>query len=323
MQAPTYIYFFNYDATENDLCKLESKYLFGKEEKNKLLFSPVNAEPSCSAFIKHRLEILLSSNDYSGLIDLIQKEKLSQEGFKVEYMVADGDFTAYPERLSKLKDIGYSIDGMPDYYHPTLTYGICYHAGIWYFGNLVKNNFDWLKHKQKPHSYNISIGITLAKALVNIAAKSNKESRILDACCGVGTILLEACFSGNSIEGCDINWKVCAAAKKNLAHFNYSAEVFHSDIKDITAHYEAAIIDLPYNLFSNSSDADMVHIIESTAALTDRLVIISTSDISTIISQAGFSISDYCSVSKKGKGTFARKVWVCDRLVGPGDSQEI
>lgn len=313
MQAPTYIYFYNYDATENDLCKLESRYLFEKEEKDKLLFSSIKAEPSWSAFIKNRLEIRLSSHDYITLIDQIKEENISQEGFKVEYMVANGDATAYPERLSKLKDVGYSINGMPDYYHPTITYGICYHAGIWYFGNLVKNNFEWLKHKQKPHSYSISIGISLAKALVNIAGKSNKESRILDACCGVGTILLEACFAGKRIEGCDINWKVCNAARKNLAHFNYEAEVFHSDIKDITTQYEAAIIDLPYNLFSTSSDAEMVHIIESTAALTDRLVIISTSDIGAIIEQAGFILTDYCRVSKKGKATFARKVWVCQK----------
>ena len=157
-----------------------------------------------------------------------------------------------------------------------------------------------------------SISINIAKALVNIAAKANKEHKLLDACCGVGTVMLEACFSGNNIEGCDINWKICKDARENLAHFNYTANVYRSDIKDINKTYDAAILDLPYNLLSCASDDDILHIIESATAIADRLVIVSTSDISSIINSTGFSISDYCSVSKKGKTSFARKIWVCE-----------
>jgi len=310
-----YIYSFNYDATESALCKLESKYLFDREEKDKLLFSDRVIDPSSSAFIKRRLEISSSSDDYLALIEAIKTEGISKEGFKVEYLVFDGDTTEYADRLSKLKDIGYSIDGYPDYYHPTITYGLGYYEGIWYFGTLMKNNFDWLQHKKKPHSYSISISINIAKALVNIAGSANKENKLLDACCGVGTIMLEACFAGMNIEGCDINWKVCKAARINLEHFNYSANVYRSDVKALSTHYDAAIIDLPYNLFSSASDSDISDIIGSTALLSDRLVIISTSDISAIINATGYTVIDYCSMSKKGKTTFARKIWVCERNI--------
>jgi tRNA G10 N-methylase Trm11 len=287
--------------------------MFNKEEKKKLLFSDVKAEPSSSAFIKKRLDIISFSEDYSALINEIKKESIRIEGFKVEYLVFDGDTTEYAERLDKLKDIGYSIEGNPDYYSPTITYALCYFEGIWYFGVLIKNNFDWHKHKQKPRSYSNSISISIAKALVNIAAKANKEEKLLDACCGVGTIMLEACFAGNNIEGCDINWKLCNDARENLSHFNYTANVYVSDIKDIRKRYAAAIIDLPYNLLSCATDNDILHIIESTAEITDRLVIVSTSDITDLISNTGFRISDYCSVSKRGKTSFARKIWVCEK----------
>lgn len=315
MQRGKYIYAFSYDATESELCKLESRYLFKQEETNKLLFSDLEIEPSISSFIKKRLDIMAFSEDYSSLITEIGNQKIKMEGFKVEYLVFDGDTTQYEERLSKLKDIGYSIDGYPDYYKPTISYGLGYYAGVWYFGTLVKNNFDWLKHKQKPHSYSISISINIAKALVNIASKANKSTTILDACCGVGTIMLEACFAGMNSEGCDINWKVCKAARQNLAYFNYTANVYCSDVKDISTRYDAAIIDLPYNLFSTATDTDITDIIASTATITDRLIIVSTSDIADLIKASGFILTDYCSVSKKGKTTFARKIWVCERNV--------
>lgn len=313
MHIPKHIYSFNYHQTESELCKLESKYLFRQEEADKVLLTDVTARPSSSAFIKSRLDVITSSTDYAGLIREVEAANIKMEGFKVEYIVFDGDETGYEDRLDKLRDIGYRIEGFPDYYAPTTVYALCCYQGIWCFGELVKNGFDWHKHKQKPRSYSNSISNTIAKALVNIAAQADPQSRLLDACCGVGTIMLEACFAGNTIEGCDINYKLCNNARENLSHFDYAATVHTSDVNDIESRYDTAIIDLPYNLLSIATEEDVNHIIQSTAKLTDRLVIVSTSDISEVIQAAGFGITDYCSVSKRGKKTFSRKIWVCEK----------
>ena len=56
-----FLYTFNYDYHLDALCKLESRQIFDKEEKDKLLFSPFKIDPSISAFIKTRLEIIASS----------------------------------------------------------------------------------------------------------------------------------------------------------------------------------------------------------------------------------------------------------------------
>ncbi|MCW3807109.1 TRM11 family SAM-dependent methyltransferase [Plebeiibacterium marinum] len=296
-----------------ELCKLEARHVFNREEKNKLLFSDIKVEPSHSAFIKKRLDISLCSPSYDGLIEDIKEQQICMEGFKVEYLVLDGDTTSYEERLSKLRDIGYSIDGTPDYYNPAITYGLSYYNGEWYFGVLNKNNLDWNKHKNKPCSFSNSLNINLAKALVNISSKGNSGKKLIDACCGVGTVMLEACFAGYSIEGCDINWKSCVHTRKNLAFYSYKAEVYRSDIKDITASYDAAIVDLPYNLYSYSNDEITANIICSTARIAQRVVVVSTSDIKDIIHKAGLKISDFCTLEKEGKSKFERKIWVCEK----------
>ncbi len=312
MQAK-HLYLFNYNTNENDLCKFESKFVFEQEEKNKLLFSNKKIEPSCSAFIKKRVDILAFSEDYSVLIDDIKKKNITIEAFKVEYLVLDGDQTEYNNRLKILKDIGFSIEGDPDYYHPIKTFAICKYNNTWYFGELIKNSFNWHKHKSKPCSYSNSISVSIAKVLANVASKADKTVKLLDACCGVGTILLEACFAGYNIEGCDINPKVCAHARKNLAHFNYSTSVYYSDVANIQNYYDAAIIDLPYNLFSHTNDQLLEHIIISAAKIAERIIIVSTSDISKLITKAQLQILDYCSVNKIGKGNFNRKIWVCKK----------
>lgn len=308
-----YIYSFNYNDHHTELCKLESRQLFEKEEKNKLLFSNIKIDPSISSFIKNRFEIILSSENYSELIKKIKKENIHVEEFKVEYLVLDGDDIQYKERLQKLRDIGFSIEGNPNYQKPTITYAICNYQDVWYFGMLIKKNMDWLKHKQKPCSFNNSIDMDIAKTLVSIASKGDKTNKLLDACCGVGTIMLEACFSGFEIEGCDINWKATKQARQNLTHYNYTANVYRSDVKDLDKKYDAAIIDLPYNLYAYSDDLIISNIIESTTKLTARIVIVSISDITKVIRNSGLSISDSCNVGKIGKSKFARRIWVCEK----------
>ncbi|MDW7692676.1 hypothetical protein R9C00_11925 [Flammeovirgaceae bacterium SG7u.111] len=313
MPNRNYIYSFKYDVHHTELCKLESRQLFDEEVKSKLLFSSTKVDPSISPFIKKRLEIMLSAKDYPELVDSVKNENIHMEGFKAEYLVLDGDATAYRERLRKLKDIGYSIEGEPDYYAPTITYSICHYENVWYFGVLTKNNIDWHKHKKKPCSFSNSISMNIAKALVSIASKGNKTSQLLDACCGVGTVMLEACFSGFSIEGCDINSKACEDTRENLAYYSYTANVNNLDIKDLDKEYDVAIIDLPYNLFAYSNDTITSNIIASTAKLSPRVVIVSISDIEPIIKKSGLKVADFCAVEKRGNAKFTRNIWVCEK----------
>jgi tRNA G10 N-methylase Trm11 len=309
-----FLYSFNYDTNENDLIELESIYIFRTEIINKRLFTDVNIAPAHSVFIKNRLEIISFSCDYDSLIQEIKNAGICAEEFKVEYVIFDGDATKYASRLEKLRDVGYSIEGLHNYKNPSIIYGLCYLEGTWYFGELVKNNLEWHKHKQKPHSFSNSISVNIAKVLVNVAANSNTKSFLLDACCGVGTIMLEACFANKKIDGCDINRKTVNNARENLKHFNYSAEIYHSDVKDLKGKYDTAIIDLPYNLFTSASDSEIDQIISSTSNLTNRMVIVSTSDIEEVIHNTGFKVTNYCNVSKRGKTTFSRKIWVCERV---------
>ena len=315
MSTPSYIYSFNYDTHHSELCKLESRQLFNSEERNKLLFSDIKINPSISAFIKNRFEIILSTETYPELLKKIQEENICIHGFKAEYLLLHNDSTENFARRDKLKDVGYRIKGEPNFNTPSIIYSICNYNGIWYFGILKKHNIDWQKHKQKPHSFSSSLGMQVAKTLVSIASKGNKATTLLDTCCGVGTIMLEASISGFNIEGCDINWKACKHTRQNLAHYGYTAEVHCSDIIKLNRKYDTSIIDLPYNISSYSDDVITSNIIEASAKLTQRLVIVSISDIRTIIEDLGLNIIDFCTVEKKGRSTFARHIWICNKKI--------
>lgn len=312
-----YIYSFKYHYHHKALCKLESLQVFGEAEKDNLLFSNIKVSPSISPFIKSRFEISSSSESYSELIANIKEKKICVEGFKAEYTLLDDDETKYKDRLQCLRDVGFSIEGEPDYYTPSIIYSICQYKKIWYFGVLIKHNADWQKHKVKPFSFSNSITIEIAKTLVNIASKGIKAEKLLDACCGVGTVMLEACISDYDIDGCDINWRACRKTRGNLAHYNYVAKVYLSDIKDLDKQYDAAIVDLPYNLYTYSTDTITKDILASVAKLTTRTVIVSSTDISAIIKEVGLNITDYCEVEKNGNPNFTRSIWLCEMTDNP------
>ncbi|MBP6468159.1 MAG: hypothetical protein KA277_09100 [Fusobacteriaceae bacterium] len=120
----------------------------------------------------------------------LSKKPIKYEGFKVEYMRLDKDNIPYDERLSKVREIGFKIIGVPEMYIPTILFGITYFKGKWLFGVYEKNNFLWNNHIDKPCSYSQSLGVKLAKSILNIATCGNKKLKVIDTCCGEDVIIV-------------------------------------------------------------------------------------------------------------------------------------
>lgn len=306
-----FLYNVNYRNEEESLCNLELKYLFEKKVTEKIFFAYKKVNPSHSYFIKNRLEILYTGQSVEELVDKIQKDHLETEDFFVKYIPLD----KYDIHLKKGKEIsktiGSQIMGLSSFKSPKVVYGVIYHEERWYFGVLKENNLKWRMHQQKPHSYSSSLGISLAKALINIAGAGKMECRIIDPCCGAGTVLLEGAFAGYEMVGCELNFKVAKAARINVAHFDYDVPVTIGDIEDIKADYDAVILDLPYDNFTRADDETILKIIRNGRRLGTKVVIVSAKDISEILKLQGLQIVDYCSVPKNNKRSFSRYVWVC------------
>ena len=77
----------------------------------------------------------------------------------------------------------------------------------------------------------------------------------------------------------------------------------------ITDKFDAAIIDLPYGLFSSTTLKEQVDIINSARRISNRLVILTFEDMDKHLLSSGFNIVDRCDVSK---GKFKRFVTICE-----------
>ncbi len=303
-----YLYVINYPLQEKELCLLEMKSLFDKALTKKYFLSSRNIDPSRSPFIKERISILHTASSLEELVQILSDEKMTCTNFKfARFKVEEGKLD-YATWIHSVTELGKVIQGEVDMKNPSIQLGITVIDDRWIFGLYEKNENPWEKHNLKPYTNSNSLETRTARAVVNIAVGQQIQSRLVDPCCGIGTVVLEALSLAIPVIGYEISWIIANQAKQNVSYFGYDSCIVKGDMHEITERYDVAILDLPYGLFSHVTDKQQKSIIHSSRRITEKLVLITCVDMDEDIASAGFTIVDCCTVTK---GTFVRYVREC------------
>ncbi|MFV0516368.1 MAG: TRM11 family SAM-dependent methyltransferase [Aminipila sp.] len=313
MRSNQYIYNVNYNEQDYNLCNFEIGILFGQEIEDKVLFTDKEVDPSVSPFLKNRIKIIYKEEAFNNILDLIVRDQFKADDFMVKYVPMYNRDPNIGQGKKLSKEVGLRVCGFPCFKSPKNMLGITYYQGYWYFGCLMQNNYEWRAHKQKPYSFSSSLGVDMAKVLINAAGRGDKSKRLLDACCGVGTVILEGVFAGYHICGWEINPKIAELARLNLQHYNYQAEIVTGDMKAIDNHYDAVIVDLPYNNFSHYDEEEQWDIIRHSKDIAHRLVLVTSADIKERLHEEELKLIDCCRAEKTIKGNFTRYIWICEK----------
>jgi tRNA G10 N-methylase Trm11 len=309
MAPGAYVYTFSWEPNEEALSAMERRALFGVDSQSGILESALEIDPSRSPFIRERLSVICEGASLGELIEEV-KNVAPFDGFKIIFMQNPDHEKVGFKKLRKIeKEVGLQLKGEAELVNPDILLGIIYTGERWILGEYEKNDAVWLKHQWKPHSYSTALGTRVARAVVNIAAPDPEGKKLIDPCCGIGTVLVEALSMGMDIVGSDRNPLILSGVRENIAHFGLSGEVTLKDVRDVIGNYDAAIIDLPYNLCSVITEEEQLQMLQSARAFTSKLVIVTVEDVDPVILEAGFDITDRCAVTK---GNFVRHVIVCE-----------
>ena len=305
-----YFYFINCSEMEKELCNMEMRSIFGKEIKEKYLFSEKNFDPSRSPFIKLQIKSIYIEKNLQDIINKIEEDKISYDDFKVNYIKSEDGDVPYEERLKAVREIGFVIIGFPDIHNPKIELAITKVKDKWIFGELIKNNYKWQRHNDKPHSYSNAVPLRMARALVNIAVGDNRDLTLVDPCCGVGTVVIEALDLGINVKGYEISKPIACNAWNNIEFLGYNREIITSgDMHNINEVFDVAIVDIPYGLFSPVTLKEQVDIINTSRRIARKLVIITFEDMDNLITSAGFKIVEKCYMTK---GNMMRQISICE-----------
>ena len=309
-----FIYTYTQHTDEHDLCMLEMRSFFGFDVTSTVLRSSIEIDPSRSAFMKERLDIMYEGDNLEEIYRQVEQYDLGGSTFRVVSLnTTDLDTTkkiGHPERRKIEREIGLRVNGTPDLVNPPAnTFGIVLLDGKWYFGKLVESESVWFLHQKKPHMYSTALSTRVARAVANIAIPHPKGVRAIDPCCGIGTVLVEALSMGINIVGRDINPRVVLGSRKNIAHFELEGTVEIGPIAEVVDDYDVAIIDMPYNLFTHITPEEQLEILKEARRFTKKVIVVTIETIDHMLEEAGFVITDRC-VAKKGH--FHRQVLVCE-----------
>ncbi|WP_226672524.1 TRM11 family SAM-dependent methyltransferase [Rossellomorea aquimaris] len=308
IETKNYLYTYSWEPNEASLCALERRTLFGEDSESGILESRFEIDPSRSPFIRERLEIICEAGEFDELLNHIHQLE-AVDGFKVVFVQnPDAEKVGFKKLRKIEKEVGLHLKGEAELVEPHIWYGIIQAHDRWVFGKYVRNEAVWLHHVKKPHSYSTALSTRVARAVVNIAAPETSGVKMIDPCCGIGTVLVEALSMGIDIVGSDRNPLILDGVRENIAHFGFEGDVSLRDINDVTGSYDVAVIDLPYNLCSVISDDEQLEMLRSARRFAEKVVIVTLEDVDENVSKAGFNIIDRCEVSK---GRFVRQILVC------------
>ncbi len=307
-----FIYTYVHHVDEYDLCRMEMRSFFSLDTPSNFIISDIKIDPSRSPFIQDRLEVLYEDNSLENIKSLVKGIK-NEATFKVVCLnsmdIGEEKKIHLPERRLIEREVGLCIEGEPELNDPAIVYGLIIIDGIWYFGKHMKSVSIWRKHLHKPHSYSTALSTRVARTVANIAVPQPQNIRAIDPCCGIGTVVIEALSMGINIEGRDINYNVCHGSRKNITYFGLTGNITLGPISEVKEHYDVAIIDLPYNLFTHTSTEDQFNILKHARRIADKVVVVTIETIDDMVEDAGFVIADRCVAKKQ---SFLRQILLCE-----------
>ena len=305
-----YLYIINYQNYEKSLCDMEMKYIFGHIPNEKYIFTELNIEASRSAFIKHKISIIYSSDNIKSIVDYIEYKKLAYNDFKVNYIKSDHGDIDYNKRLDAMKNIGFVIKGYPDIHNPKINLAITKIKNRYIFGEYEKNELSWQRFDKMPHSYSNGLSLKMARAIINIAVEHNLDSKVVDPCCGIGTVVLEGLDLGIDIIGLEISKQIAHNARNNIEFFGYDRDIIQcGDMHNIKEKYDIAIVDIPYGIFSPITYEEQLEIIKTSRKIADKVILISFEDMDKELIDEEFKVIDKGTIVKN---RFTRYITICN-----------
>ena len=304
-----YLYGVKHQDFEKNLCEMELKYILNIEGYEENILSNINIDSNRSPFVKHKITIIYTGKELKEIVEQIKLNKLAYDDFKVEYIKSNDGDVNYKERLAATKDIGFVVTGFPDFKNPKTILAITKIKDIWYLGEYERNTWNWEERNKKPFSYSNALGVKTARAIINIAIENNLDLKVIDPCCGIGTVVAEGLDMGIDIKGYELSKQIAANARDNIEHFGYERDrIKYGNMHDVKEFFDVVIVDIPYGLFSPVTKEEQLEILKTSRKLGKRFILISFDKMDEELKEVGFEIIDKNSFSKN---KFTRYITIC------------
>jgi len=239
--------------------------------------------------------VIIHAADLPNLYNQLEKAKLSSDQFRVSVVKIPRSLPLDSKQI--MHQVGARIGGKPNLSDPrTIFLAVATPEEIWLGEVKSESTGSWGEHSQKMHPYSSALPTRLARAMVNLVAAPG--DRIIDPCCGSGTILIEAVSIGIKAAGCDINPKLVTISIDNLRYFGLEGMVMLADARNISGNFDAVVTDLPYGRNCPMDEQLCSEILKNLRNLAPKSAVVTGENMSGLLSQMGYDVRSVTPVPK-------------------------
>jgi len=292
-----YLYVVAGDDRERELAFAEALALTGGRQcAARVIESGRRINPGRTGYVACGIELLAAGKDVAELCRKTAAMRLISDKFAVEVLrVPRGLKVRRHETASALGSV---IRGRPNLDHPRERFlAIATPEGMWFGRRLDATAPDWRRLVRKPHGFSSALPSQAARAICNLVIRGGE--RVVDPCCGSGTLLIHAAALGARVAGFDINKKMVGTTNLNLKHFGLAPAARLGDAAEISGDYEVALANLPYGHMSPVTDKKARQMVTNIVKLAPRGVIISIRDVSEAVRAGGARVEQLVRLPKQ------------------------
>lgn len=310
MSSRKYLYLTNVPDQEAELINAESTILTGQiPSAYGIAISERCVDVTRGAYVKCCMEILFKGGDITEVCGQIEASGLYAEDFRVSVVKRPRCLAVDSMKIAHI--VGGVIGGAVCLAQPRVVFlTVITNEQVWLGRLLSESDGWWFVHRKRPYMTSSALPTKLARAIVNLVADCN--DRLVDPCCGTGTIVLEAAHMGIPVVGYDINPKMVKATQGNLAHHNLEAGVLLGDARQISVPFDALATNLPYGIMLNRTPNQDREILQNLNKVAPKAAFVAIQDLSKPLEDLGYRVRQIVHVPKQN---LVRRIYITDTRV--------
>jgi tRNA G10 N-methylase Trm11 len=292
----TFVYLLYGSHDERELALAEAAVVADARScDQRLVKSHTQVDLDRTAYLSRGLELLAHADDVETAAERLAELHIDADGFAVEVIRVPRGLAISRREIAH--GLGWVIGGRPNLAAPTHRFlAVATEAGIWFGRDLGTPEPAWQRFVNKPHDFSSALPAQMARAVCNLVVRPG--DRVVDPCCGTGSLLIHAASMGADVVGFDVNPKMVGAANKNLRHFGFEPSVERADATELGGGYDVALANLPYGNMSATTAAKTEAMVQAVTRLAPRGVLISDRDLRGLIESAGATVAQTARVRK-------------------------
>jgi len=299
-----YFYIITAPDNELELAHAEFAVMAGGQAEGRVGWSEIGVDITNAAYVSLCVRGLARAPDFDGLCVVIAGKSIEADGFAIRVIRQASSYDKpSPELCKELADV---IVGSPNLDAPRIEFCLLIREEELWFGQVVsRSKRGWQRRLEPLQQYSWALPSRFARALVNLVAAPG--DRLLDVCCGVGTVVAEALDMGVEAYGCEINKKIAGMAAHNLMLLGYNGRIAVADARQMRGSFDAVVADLPYGHTSTIAAGLYAEILTAAGKMAPRAVVVTAGDVEELLDRLGYRAMLQAQVPK---GKLTRYVYL-------------